>query len=168
MDVTTIKARDLMREDPVCLDVATPIREAVRTLEEYRISGAPVTDEANELVGVLSVTDIVKTEHLKGDRIDAQQPGYYASDPLWDNDDSSPWGDNGPFSTEEYSPEVLGRETVGDWMTARVLCVAPDASVRDVASLMACERIHRVFVVQDNELVGVISTIDIVSYLARS
>jgi CBS domain-containing protein len=161
-----IKASDLMSTDLVCLGVSTPIREAVETLEEYKISGAPVLNEAEELVGVLSASDIVKTEHLEDSRIasGARESHYYAVDPL---EDSGDFDDAAAvFSRDEYSDEVLGRETVGDWMTDKVISVPPDATLRDVCRLMARERIHRVFVVEGRRLRGVISTFDIVSFLS--
>jgi len=163
-----VLAQDLMSRDLVFLRVSAPIHEAVETLEEYRISGAPVVNEAEELVGVLSASDIVKAEHIDDDRLVSRRAEFYSYDPLWeDGDADSVWQDRA-FGREDYRPELLGRETVGDWMTARVISVAPDASLRDVCAVIDAEKIHRVFVIDGKKLVGVISTIDIVSFLARS
>ncbi len=174
------KARDLMQTDLVTLHVATPIREAVESFEEYRISGAPVLNEAGELVGVLSASDIVRSEHVEdapnSDREDASSSlkigrapdEYYAVDPFW-GDNTFGWDeDSNPFGREDYNPETIGRETVGDWMTNRVICVSPDTALPEIAALIAKERIHRVFVVDDLQLQGVVSTLDIVSFLADS
>ena len=161
-----VYASDLMQHELVQLHASTPIERAVETFEEYKISGAPVVNEADDLVGVLSASDIVKTEHVHQGRIEAQRGEYYFSDPFSDDWSDSLWGDDGPFSAEDYSPAVLGRETVGDWMTPSVVAVAPDDTLQGICALMARERIHRVFVVKDKAPVGVITSFDVVSYLA--
>ncbi len=160
LDPAKIKARDLMQTDVVQLHADTPIKSAIETLEEYSISGAPVVDETGKLVGVLSDSDIVKTEHLSNEEVEIKRTEYYFADPLEELDE--PY-----FSTEEYDPEVLGQETVGEWMTPHVISVEPEVSLSDVCTVMAEERIHRVFVVKDSKLLGVISTFDIVKCLAN-
>lgn len=161
------KAADIMQTDLVQLHALTPIRSAVENFEEYRISGAPVVNEAGELVGVLAASDIVKSEHLQSGSIEDQRGAYYFNDPLLDDEwGDGPWGDDGPFSREDYSPEILGRETVGDWMNPNLISVRPEASLHEVCALMARERIHRVFVVKNKLLLGVVSTFDVVKYLA--
>ena len=158
-DPAKTKARDIMQRDVVQLHTDASIKSAIETFEEYSISGAPVVNEAGELVGVLSDSDIVKTEHLENEELKLKRTEYYFANPLEELDE--PY-----FSTEEYSPEVLGEETVGEWMTPHVISVAPEASLSDVCTLMTQERIHRVFVVKEKKLLGVISTLDIVKCLA--
>jgi CBS domain-containing protein len=51
-------------------------------------------------------------------------------------------------------------------MTPRPLTIAPDAEVRDAAREMLYAEVHRLFVVADSKLVGVISTSDIVRAVA--
>jgi CBS domain-containing protein len=53
-----------------------------------------------------------------------------------------------------------------DIMTPRPLTIDPDADVRDAAREMLYAEVHRLFVVADGRLVGVISTSDIVRAVA--
>ena len=53
-----------------------------------------------------------------------------------------------------------------DIMTPRPLTVAPDAEVRDAAREMLYAEVHRLFVVTDQRLIGVVSTSDIVRAVA--
>ena len=165
--IALVRAADLMQADVVTLQASMPIREAIETLEEYRISGAPVVDAAGNLVGVLSASDIVKAEHLQDDRIGRVRE-YHAYDPYWDDDPDRWWAEGHDFARDDYGDAMIGRETVGDWMTPEVFHVSSDATLREICSLIDKERVHRVFVVDDRKLRGVISTIDIVSYLART
>jgi CBS domain-containing protein len=57
--------------------------------------------------------------------------------------------------------------TVRDIMTPRPLTVSPDTDVREAALQMLYADIHRLFVTRGKQLVGVISTTDIVRAVAR-
>jgi len=55
---------------------------------------------------------------------------------------------------------------VRDIMTPRPLTVSSDADVREAAQQMLYAEVHRLFVTSGNQLVGVISTTDIVRAVA--
>jgi predicted transcriptional regulator len=161
-----VKVKDLMQTEVITLRSGAPITEAIETFEECGIQGAPVLDEAGNLLGVLTASDIAKTSHLQRDRIEQQRGSYYFTDPL---DEAS--GDGSRRSEEfigkdEFSPELLGEETIGDWMTPRVISVGPEESLVDVCKLMTSEAIHRVLVVDGQNIVGIVSTFDVVRHIA--
>ncbi|MBX3246376.1 MAG: CBS domain-containing protein [Myxococcales bacterium] len=56
---------------------------------------------------------------------------------------------------------TLPKGRVGDAMSAPALSVAPEVELRRAAKTMLQERVHRLFVVQGDELVGVVSTRDL-------
>jgi CBS domain-containing protein len=56
--------------------------------------------------------------------------------------------------------------TVGDLMTVRTRTIDMSAEVRDAAQQMLSLEVHRLFVVEDGRLVGVISQTDIVRAVA--
>ena len=64
--------------------------------------------------------------------------------------------------------DVIGHigETVADVMTRDVISVGPDASVEEIASLMADRRIKRVPVMTNGRVLGMVSRADIVRALA--
>jgi CBS domain-containing protein len=160
-DPDKIKARNIMQSEVVQLNSDASIKSAIETFEDYSISGAPVVNETGELVGVLSDTDIVKIEHLENDDIHVKRAEYYFNDPFDELDEPF-------FSQEDYSPEALGQETVGDWMTPHVISVGPEAPLSEICAIMTRERIHRVFVVKEKKLLGVITTFDIVKKLGNA
>jgi CBS domain-containing protein len=169
MTMTALKhatARDLMEREVLTLNSATPVKEAIETFEEYRISGAPVVDTGGRLVGVLSAFDIARSEHIDGDRLSTERHDYYLSNPLGDEREEAPCDDEEFYGKEDYSQALLGRETVGDWMTPKIISVSPDTPIRDVCDRMVVEGIHRVLVREQGALVGIISSFDVVKYLA--
>ncbi len=75
-------------------------------------------------------------------------------------------------SEEEVEGEAgrvaLFEETlVRDLMTPRPVTVAPTATVKDAAQLLLYADVHRVFVMDGDRLVGVLSTTDIVRAVAN-
>jgi len=166
--LTDVRARDLMQEHVTSLAADTPIREAIDTLREDGISGAPVLDGSGKVVGMLSTSDIARSEHLSGDRLTEERGSYDLSNPIGDALEEERVEDEEFTGREDYSPEVLGRETVGDWMRPRIVSVAPDAPLRRVCELMLSEKVHRVLVLENDTLRGIISTMDIVRHLTET
>lgn len=54
-----LRVADLMTLDPVTVPVDASIEEAEALLRSYRITGLPVVDERDHLVGVISQTDLL-------------------------------------------------------------------------------------------------------------
>lgn len=69
---------------------------------------------------------------------------------------------------DDTARESLLRDTlVRDIMTPNPVVIAPDADVREAAQRMLYADVHRLFVVVEDQLVGVISTTDIVRAVAN-
>ena len=49
-----------MTADPMTIAADAPLVEAAKILETYRISSLPVVDHSGKLVGMLSVTDLLR------------------------------------------------------------------------------------------------------------
>jgi CBS domain-containing protein len=68
---------------------------------------------------------------------------------------------------DDTARERLLRDTlVRDIMTPHPVVIAPDADVHEAAQQMLYADVHRLFVVVEDQLVGVISTTDIVRAVA--
>jgi CBS domain-containing protein len=160
------RARDLMNRDIVRLDSDTSIAGAVDTLEANGISGAPVVDASERLVGVFSLRDAARSEALNAGRLGTRRGDDRVPD--WSEEE----GEDGFVLEDEisdrddYSTAAGGGDTVSEWMNPTVIAVAPDATLKEVCKVMAREKIHRVFVVDGRRLSGVISSLDIVQYLS--
>jgi CBS domain-containing protein len=57
---------------------------------------------------------------------------------------------------------------VRDLMTPQPVTIAPGASIKEAARLLLSADVHRLFVVEDGRLVGVLSTTDIVRAVANT
>lgn len=152
-----LTARDVMRRDVITVDRTTPLSEVERILTENRITGAPVTDETGQIVGVISMRDLVERYVEDPDARPRRGKGFYhlSSEEMLDED----------FETSEIPEET--EETAEDVMTAEVLSVADDAPLSEVAATMVKHRIHRVLVVSRGHFAGIVGTFEILDALTK-
>jgi CBS domain-containing protein len=161
----TIHAKDLMTTEVVRLDASTPIESAIETLDELDISGAPVTDEEGRLLGILSTRDVTRAEHVRSGRIEANR-GDFSMGEMTGAEDEGDANEAALFAREDFSPMVAGSDTVADWMNRRVITVDPDESLSQVCRRMYEEHAHRVIVTRDGRVAGIITSSDVVRYVA--
>ena len=69
-------AKDIMSRELVTAHETITVEEAIKLLVNNRITGFPVVDQANRLVGVLSELDVIKTiqENPDAGEIDLKGP----------------------------------------------------------------------------------------------
>ncbi|MBI5364267.1 MAG: CBS domain-containing protein [Planctomycetes bacterium] len=158
--LTKITAKDIMRTDVATLRPEDTLESAIELFEELHISGAPVVDGSGELIGVLSASDIARFAREKG----TARGG--ASEKLEQLDDELT-EDEGRFEVNDYSEELLGRERVCDWMTAKVISARPDATLRDLCRVMSRESVHRVVIASGKQLAGLVTSFDVVRCVAE-
>ncbi len=165
-EIKAIQASDIMQTRVVTFSPSTPIEEAVQTFEDQRISGAPVVDERGRLVGMLSLSDIARPDHVKSGRTTAEGNAMALTAPDDDSLDNERDEEEVILSMYDYDAGLRDRPTVGDWMSSQPICVGPEWTLPRICRLMVKERIHRVPVVHAHELKGIISTFDVVRCVA--
>jgi CBS domain-containing protein len=149
-------ARDVMQTYLISVNPETPLLDVHRLFVDEEINGAPVVDETGRLLGVISSVDLLRAVEEEHDA--ASAGSNYLREFL---EFSGPDWQEGPDNFQAR----LGERTVSDAMTRGGITVAPETAVSDVAATLRKHRIHRVFVVDDEQLCGVISTFDLVALL---
>lgn len=141
----------LMARDVVTAQYGSTFKEVVQLLGEHRISGLPVVDEDDKVIGVLSETDLMLRQ--------AKEPG----EETW----------IGRLrrlrhSVRETDAKSRAR-TSGGLMSAPAVTVRADATVPEAARLMADHRIERLPVVdEENRLVGIVTRRDLLKVFLRT
>lgn len=158
-----LSARDVMRTDVATLATDDTIETALALFDESRIGGAPVVANG-QLVGMLTLSDISRPEHLKGSGLETRRD--YDLTPDEDELAEDFDAEQVIYLKDDYSPDVLGRELVGDWMSSGVVSVSPDTPLERVCQVMLEKQVHRVCVTEASRLVGLISSIDVVRQVA--
>ena len=150
---------ELMATDAVTTTPHATLKEVDELFNLNSISGAPVVDDG-VLVGVISQSDVIRV--LYDEQISASEVSQYFMSPF-------------PISMPAVSALNLERAKIADRMvntkvqdvmTPIPVTVAPDHNVRDAAQRMIDARVHRVLVTQNDELVGILSSLDLVGLVA--
>ena len=150
-------AKDIMKKEVHVLKKEDTIEHAIEKLMEYNISGMPVVDENNQLVGILTETDIVtKSKKL-------EVPNYFPSFfPLFDTNKYMDKVSN----LDEKMKEMINSK-VEAVMTEEVFSVEEDVALEEIVKLMATKGVHRIPVVAGGKVVGIITQKDIIKAYAN-
>lgn len=161
MDWRQQRACDVMSPATALLETDDSLADALDTLREAGISGAPVTDGDGRVLGVLSVFDVLAC--LTNDLNPAEQPGsFFLRGTLdWDAH-SEAWARAAAADTRAQQRQV------GGWMDCEAVLVGPDALLPDVLGQFLTRKIHRVLVVETERVVGVVSVHDLLRAIAAT
>jgi|YelNatPaOPRAMG01_1025707.scaffolds.fasta_scaffold06838_3 CBS domain-containing protein len=149
-------AKDLMKKDVVCFSPEDSIFHVAKTFSLKNISGAPVVKDGR-IVGIISETDLIK--FIKMQAIEPAHPEFGLSLSLVDL--------LRRYISMRKELKNIGKVKVGDVMNKHVVCVSPETSLPEVAEIMDKYDIHRVPVVENGKLVGIISRSDLIRSLIK-
>jgi CBS domain-containing protein len=152
----TLRAKDIMCRDVVYVYVHTDVRELARLLIDKHISGVPVLDETDNLVGVVSQTDIVNYHLSIGQEVITEADFY-----------KRPFLDEISFS-KGFHIEDFNAATVQEIMTPVLTTATENTPVHELAALMHEKRIHRVIITRGKKLRGIVTTMDLIALLAKT
>jgi CBS domain-containing protein len=175
-----LRLHDIMTRDIVTLSPEHTLREAMSILVSRHISGAPVTSN-QKVVGVVSLTDLAELAS-SAPGVPTERPQHPEwgewDDPVDVSDEPTTeyfrqlWDDAGAEVAERIAesggPEwdTLQEHTVAEAMTRDVKWLPSTTSVEDGAQFMRNASIHRVLVMDDAVLLGVVTTKDIADAVA--
>jgi CBS domain-containing protein len=131
---------------------------AERLMVEQRLTGLPVI-ENGKLAGVISRSDVARV-HVLAEALD----GQIREELHWDETQADGFKHNDGEKFLGFK-QRLEKVHVKDVMRSQVVTCAPETPVREVATLLVRNHIHRVFVVDKNQPLGVINSLDLVALI---
>jgi CBS-domain-containing membrane protein len=143
----TWQVDDVMSADVVTVRPHTPYREIVDTLANHRVSAAPVVDDDQQVVGVVSEADLLHRIELGGE---ADERRVFAS-------------------RRRRTAHAKAHGAVAkDLMSRPAITVTSGASLTVAAKIMDSERVKRLPVVdQSGRLRGIVSRSDLLRVYLR-
>ncbi len=145
--VSKVLVRDVMTKNVIVVQKYDDITKAARILSENNISGLPVVDKENYVVGVISEADILSTAGMRRGHTFKDVLRHILGEPL---------------------PERKSGDLVGDIMTKPAITTRPDTDISEVARILDERRIKRLPVVDEKgRLIGIISRADIVRAIGK-
>jgi len=137
-----MRVKDIMTTPVITIPVAATPKEAASMLREHSIGALPVLDENDDLVGMISETDLIRL----GTESDPRRhmlplPNRYPTRP--------------PSTVEKL-------------MTKNVITIGEDSDVASAARVMLEHDVRQLPVVSVGHVVGIIARRDLIKVLARS
>lgn len=183
MNGAMITLRDIMSTELVTVSPEMSLLELAEVFAARDISGAPVVT-GDRLVGVVSTTDLLEFETSNPGaprhRTDQTEWGEWGQSAEWSAGDDAPafyfteyWSDASADVAarvqQSEGPEWnrLAEHTVAEAMTTSVCSFPPDGSVQEAAQFMLAAGIHRVLIVEDEALIGLVTATDVMRAVAE-
>ena len=134
-----------MNPDVVCVDPEMTVQEVKSLLAARGAGGAPVVDETGRVLGVVSLSDLLRHS---SQRVSVADSGQFFT------------------SMDEYReletiPTDRSDTPVEKVMNPQVFSVTRDPGVAVAANIMRERRIHRLLVTDKGSLVGIVTAFDL-------
>ncbi|MBT4412707.1 MAG: CBS domain-containing protein [Polaribacter sp.] len=131
----TTPISEIMTTEVVTLNVADRLETAEKLFKKYKIRHIPVVKD-KAVQGMLSYTDLLRISFADV------------------SDDET--------SIDAFVYDMFSIQQV---MAKNLFMVAPNSTIKEVAELLSKKEFHALPVVEDNELVGIVTTTDLINYL---
>lgn len=135
--------KDIMTKKFIALSPKTKFFEAAKLLLDNHVSGAPVIDDNEKLVGILSEKDLFRALYPSYKEFYLQPDQYISHEGLRES-----IGD----ATDKTVEQIMSR---------RLITTHPGGSILKIGGLMVATGIHRVPVVKDEKVIGMVSRGDV-------
>ena len=143
-----LKAKDIMTREVHTVRIDTGMEELARMFIETGVNAMPVLDDAGELHGVVTETDLIAKDrplHLPTVISLFDWVIYLESENRF-----------------REQVEKLTARKVGEICSTEVTTCSEDTSVPDIAALMVDKKVHMIPVVEGKRLLGVVARLDII------
>ncbi len=150
-----MRAMDVMTTPVITVDPETTVQDLAKLLSEKGISGVPVCEGGDRLVGIVSEGDLLHRAETGTERRLQKRRSW--------------WLDSLAAEQEAARDYVKAHgQRVRDIMSREVISVSETTDLAEVAMLLETRLIKRVPVVRDGKLVGIISRANLVRALATT
>ncbi len=144
-----MKARDVMTTPVITAKPTASVLEVAKLLLQRHISAVPVVEEKGKLVGIISESDLMRR-----------------------NEDGNEWQRSWWLSViageqrlaDDYIKTHASK--VADVMTRKVITTTPDTPLNEIATILEKNWIKRLPVLQNGQLVGIVSRANLVQAMA--
>jgi CBS domain-containing protein len=150
-----MRAANVMTTEVIYVGPDTSVQALAALLSERGISGGPVVDADNRVVGIVSDGDLLHRIETGTQRRTTRR---------------SSWWLEGIASDRELARDYVKSHarTVKGVMTRDVVSVSDTTNLADIAMLLEARQIKRVPIVRDGKLVGIVTRANLVSALATT
>lgn len=142
-----LKAKDIMTSKVITIKPGATVEALARLLIEHRISGVPVVDDDDTIMGIVTENDLIKkNKRFHIPTVIRIFDAYIALD------------------SDKADEEIrkMTAITVDEIYTKKVVSITEETSLEDIATIMAEQHIHLLPVLSGNKVVGIVGKADVV------
>ena len=151
---TTVE--EIMTNNVLSVRADWPVQRLSEFFFENCISGAPVVDANDELIGVVSLTDLARFDSQPQEVDHSRAHDVYLHTL------------EQQFAKEElasFQLQVESQSLIRDIMTPMVFDIDVSTNIQKAADIMITGHIHRLFVTQNKKIIGVVSSLDMLKVI---
>ena len=147
------KIKDIMQTDVYSVPYKATVKEVLELMVEKEVSGVPIIDDENFVIGFISDGDIMKFIAKQDPRI-IDMTSFIT---VW-------------YDTETFEKKLddLMNLNVMELATSKVVSVDEDFEIDEVAKILGKKKIKKVPVLRDGRLVGVVNRSHIIRYIVSN
>ena len=127
----------IMTNHVICVSIKDDLRHVIDLIKKEKIRHVPVVD-GNQIKGIISSTDLNRLTFSN----------------LFEQQDNS-------------EDAILDMLSIDQVMHAHPMTVNSSNTIKEVAEIFANHHFHALPVMEDNQLVGIVTTTDIIKYLLQ-
>ncbi|WP_111308062.1 CBS domain-containing protein [Confluentibacter sediminis] len=137
--IRKIPVSAIMTQSVICLEKEDNLEDAEYLFKIHHIRHIPIVN-SKSIIGMLSKTDL-------------QRIGL--------------WNDSEDEKDSSMNALVRSNKTIEEVMTKKLTCVSSSTSVKKVAEIFAKEEFHALPIVDNNILIGIVTTTDLINFLLK-
>jgi len=154
-----LRVRDLMTTQVVTVKPTDTVKRAILKFAVDNVTGAPVVDNRNHVLGIISENDVLELILKYQGELDKDN-NYH---PLL----STPMDGEITDELVAKANESISEMKVEDIMTRSVLTTTPDGEIIEALKCMMKLNVNKLPVLEQGVLVGTISRSDIIFYIYK-
>ena len=148
-----LTAKDIMTRDVITIHYSASIRELSQLLAENKIIGIPVIDDDKKLVGMISMRDLIREEVRALGASPENQDIYELF--------------SSALNLEDTETVSVRRMWVEEIMSRTLYTAVESTSVRELCDIMSKNGIHRVPILKDGKLIGLVTAMRVLKAVAN-
>lgn len=135
LELLNIKVKDVMTTDVISVLENDSMQTVSDIIHSSNIHHVPVIDDDNNLKGIISKMDVVLLQD---------------------------WATNLQLTSSSFrNKQVLGSQSAGERMTTQMAKVSPDDTLETCSDIFKENLFHCLPVIEDDKLLGIITTFDL-------
>ena len=126
----------IMTTNVVSLNTTDSLEKAEKLFKDHNIRHIPVV-QGKQIIGILSYTDLLRIS----------------------------FADSAGEDEQDIDTTVYNMFTIEQVMAKKLVTVTSDTTIKEVAEILAKKEFHALPVVDNNMLIGIVTTTDLINYL---